>query len=86
MKVHELIEQLKKCGQNRIVIMSADGEGNDFSPIANLEDVIYVPQTTWHGETYLEELTAELADSGFCDEDLYHGDKGQKAVILWPVG
>ncbi len=82
MKVSELIELLKEEDQNRIVIMQADGEGNGYSPLADFYTGSYLADSTWSGEVGLEELTSELEEEGYSEEDVL---EGEKALILCPV-
>jgi hypothetical protein len=53
MTVKELIKQLKDYPQDSVVVMSSDGEGNSKSPLAELDDAVYVPDSTWSGDTYV---------------------------------
>lgn len=50
MKVKELIEELSKLDGERLVVMSKDGEGNSYSPLADVIEATYVPETTWRGD------------------------------------
>lgn len=90
MKVHELIALLQKVNQDAEVIMSKDGEGNGFSPLADVEDnpkFAYVPDSKWSGDhTFI----------GPCDKDYPEEDWGEPyyagegsdaipAVFLWPT-
>lgn len=66
-----------------IVVMSEDGEGNGFSPLASLGTAMYLAETTWSGEFY---LTAEqAAEDPECDEDDVAPDGSVPAVFLWPT-
>lgn len=86
MTVGELRKSLEHIDDSYIVVMSKDGEGNAFSPLAQLEDrYIYVPDSTWSGSIYLEALDELDREAGYTDEDLYHGDDGQGAIVLWPT-
>jgi hypothetical protein len=88
MTVRELREKLAEFDQDSLVVMSSDGEGNGFSPLSGLGDSIYVdddPESIWDGAIYLNELTDELRKQGYTEEDLYDGDYGQLAVVLWPT-
>jgi len=70
MTVKELIELLSKEDSNRLVVMSKGGEGNGFSPFADMETGAYVAETTWSGEFELSE-PEEAVD-------------GVPALCLWP--
>ena len=83
MTVRKLIKELGKLDPKRIVVMSRDAEGNGFSPLADVATGAYTPDTTWSGEVHLEELTDELREQGYTEEDVR--EDGQKAVVLWPT-
>ena len=51
MKVKELIKTLKELNQEAIVIMSKDSEGNMFSPLDDIESSVYIPNSTYSGES-----------------------------------
>jgi predicted RNA-binding protein with PUA domain len=83
MTVRELIEALKAIpNQDRIVVMSKDGEGNGFSPLADIGEESYAAESTWHGTTGIEALTPELEERGFSEEDVV---KGEPCLTLWPT-
>lgn len=83
MTVKELIEQLQKIeNKDRIVIMSKDAEGNDYSPLYDLSEKSYKAETTWYGEVSPEFLTDEMKDEGWTDEDI---KGGEPALVLGPV-
>lgn len=73
--VKGLFEELSKYPPGTPVIMSKDGEGNDFSPYADTSPGNYAATTTWYGEM-------------FNDDDLdgrVEGEDYEKVVVLWPV-
>lgn len=68
MNVKELIEVLQQLPQEAEVIIAKDPEGNGYSPLSNVADKgVYVPETTWRGEVYSTEWTAE--EAGMDDEE-----------------
>jgi hypothetical protein len=79
MTVRELKERLKGIDDDRLVVLSRDGEGNGYSPLADVDDNAKYADR----DIGLERLTAELIESGFSDEDVMGG--GQRAVVFWPV-
>lgn len=85
MKIKELIEELKKYDPEAEVVLSADEEGNSFSPLEDIEgNRIFLKG--WN-ELKLEELTKTYKDFGFDVEDVYNPEKdpeGVKAIVLWP--
>lgn len=78
MTVKQLIAQLQKLDQDRIVVLRKDAEGNGHSPLADLDHCIYRPDSTWSGDVYPENANED--DYGYVKE---RGDK--KAVVLCPV-
>jgi len=83
MTVKELKEILKDVDDNRIVVMSSDGEGNSFSPLCNLDDEsTYLADSTWSGEVGIEKLTPELKKQGYTKDDI---KGGIPALVLWPT-
>lgn len=66
-----------------IVVLAKDGEGNGYSPLAEVEDAMYLAESTWSGEHY---LTAEqVAADPECGEDDEAPDDAVPAVFLWPT-
>lgn len=84
MNVQELIDILQEVeDKSRIVVMSKDAEGNSFSPFAAMSTGAYLADSTWSGEIGLEELTPELEERGYSDEDVI--ENGNPALVLWPT-
>lgn len=81
-KVSELIKELQSVDPDRIVIMSRDGEGNDYSPLASTWEGAYLAKSTYHGKAGLERLTDEFVKAGYSDEDIVNGNP---AIILQPT-
>lgn len=79
MTVKELIERLQKEDPDRVVVLSTDEEGNRFHLIHDVQAAAYC-----QGETGPEEMTDELREQGYGEEDLLQGEDVQKAVVLWP--
>jgi hypothetical protein len=85
MNAGELMELLKDVPADTIVIMSADGEGNGYSPLADADiDSAYDAETTWSGDVHLRELTDELRAQGYSEEDVA-GPGAVPCVVLWPT-
>lgn len=83
MRVKELIKLLRAVDENRIVIMSKDGEGNAFSPLSSLDDKsTYLADSRYSGEIGIDELTSELKKQGYTEEDKI---TGKPALVLWPA-
>jgi len=85
MNVKELKIILRDLDENDEVILSKDSEGNNYSPLADYALNIYVPDSKWSGEVRIKELTPELIEIGFGTEDLYDGDDGISAIVLYPT-
>lgn len=67
---------LSNLPDNYIVVMSKDGEGNSYSPLAQVDSYMYVAESTWSGEIRsLEEHEASGYDDKF----------KENAVVLWPT-
>jgi hypothetical protein len=49
-KVHEMIELLKQCPLDALLVQARDAEGNCFSPVYELTQERYVSRNTWEGE------------------------------------
>lgn len=93
MKVKELIKILQSLDPEREVILQKDIEGNGFSPLNSVDgEVVYVADSNWSGQVYLEKLTQEQIASGYSemdlgpmDEDLAGGFKRERAVVFYPI-
>lgn len=86
MTVRELIELLSKCNPDDIVILSKDAEGNGFSPLSNIQEEMYTPDTTYSGEISLRALTPELAERGFTEDEVGNPEDGAvNCVTLYPT-
>lgn len=60
------------------VVMSRDGEGNGYSPLAAIGLAFYAPTSTYSGELYdPEDVDSEDAE--------WLPDNAAKAVFLWPT-
>lgn len=59
---------------NEVVVMSKDGEGNEYSPLSEYGHLMYLPNNTWSGEVLTFEEYEEEGLGG-----------GKPAVVLWPT-
>jgi hypothetical protein len=82
-KVKELIEALKGADPEAVVILSRDPEGNGFETLCDIETENQVWSDEW-GEIGFKELTPELIDDGYGEEDLCHEDDAVECIVLWP--
>ena len=85
MTVKQLIERLQKEDPKRLVVISKDGEGNGFSPLADVSTGAYRAESTWAGEIGLEpvDLTPAMKRNGYGEEDVI--EDGKPALVLWPT-
>lgn len=79
MTVRELLEQLAECHPDALVVLSADEEGNSFSPCVLLDEGAYDDGERAYGPDMLDD-DAVLAGLG--PEDIV---TGPRAVCLWPA-
>jgi hypothetical protein len=87
MTVRDLLQALQGCDLDTLVVLSADGEGNHFSPLseADTDTFAYVAENAWSGEIGLRELTEDLQRKGYSCEDVVDPQDGAPAVVLWPT-
>ena len=79
--VGALKEILSTYDDDLVVVLSSDGEGNSYNPLWAHEKMVYVLRD---GDVHYGELTQELIDGGFDEEDIYDGSDGIRALVLWP--
>jgi hypothetical protein len=80
MTVAELIAELQQLDPEALVVQSKDGEGNSYSPLADVSFGWYLPDSTWSGEWMHDgaENEPEYEWEGPTDKDV-------RAVCLWPT-
>lgn len=80
MNVADVITLLEKLDPNAVVVLSSDGEGNSFSPVAgSVAKYFYVPEYSGSGTLY------ELEEGETVEELQQQYPNAQKAVVLFPV-
>ena len=87
MKVGQLKQLLIEVDDDTLVIISADGEGNRYSPLYDTSRSLYVPDTKVTGELYREGPITEIArNAGWAEEDYREvGEEGAvRCLVLWP--
>ena len=87
MKVKELIEKLKLEDENAEVILSADEEGNYYSPLEGTLGFgrgYYIPENTWSGQFLNQEY---IDDENELEGEIYEANKDieQKCIVLFPI-
>ena len=76
MKVSELKKILENLDDDALVVSSSDSEGNSFSEVHTVEIGVYDA-----GEFGYGELTDEMKEMGYTEEDIREGDP---CVCIWP--
>lgn len=75
MTVKDLKKLLNDFPDKYLVVLAKDGEGNDFSPLAEgYSDAEYIPDSTWSGT---------IVCPG--DEDADEQKPAPNCLVLWPV-
>lgn len=84
MLVKDLLEALKDMPPDAEVVLQKDAEGNGYSPLEAVEgDALYVAETTWSGDVYSTEWSAEDA---CMEETEWEEMLGRpRCVVLAPV-
>jgi len=79
----ELLEMLEEYPEDTLIILSADGEGNSYSPLAGYCDGLYKADSTWSGEFISDDDEAYYREEdGWTDADF---EDCVPAVVLWPT-
>ena len=89
MKVKELIEKLKLEDENAEVILSADEEGNYYSPLEGtlgFGNGYYIPNNTWSGQ-FLNQEYIDDEDDNELEREIHENNKdiAQKCIVLFPI-
>jgi hypothetical protein len=85
--VGELIDYLATQPRDRKVVMSSDAEGNKYSPLADVDEAMYLADSTWSGEAFMtdEQLDERIAEGGGWGEDDRAPEDAERVVVLGPV-
>ena len=80
--IGQLIEKLKKFDPSLPVLLARDEEGNGYAPLADEDLCVSRFELDDYGiEIGLAELTEELEEFGFSEEDVIDGPE---CLVLWP--
>lgn len=83
--VADLRKQLCTLPGEAVVVMSRDSEGNGFSPLSSIADNSrYEPENAWAGEIRLKELTPDLKEQGYTEDDVA-AETAPECIVLWPT-
>lgn len=77
------IAKLDHLPGDTLIVMSKDGEGNGFSPLADLDEAMYDAESTWAGDRYLSDADREA--TGEPNEYSEAPESAVPAVFLWPT-
>ena len=78
--VGDLVAMLKKLPQDSFVILQRDSEGG-YSPLADMVEGHYVPETTWSGDLFSDD-----PDEFLSVEDMEEAKKeALPSVFFFPV-
>ena len=84
MNIKELKKAIKDLPDKMEVILQKDGEGNGYSPLVDIDsNVVYIPDSTWSGELWPMEWSADDADME--EEEWEEIKKKPRSVVLCPV-
>tara|TARA_R110000803_G_scaffold57743_1_gene115780 strand:+ start:237 stop:494 length:258 start_codon:yes stop_codon:yes gene_type:complete len=84
MKVAELIKMLQDVDPESECILQKDGEGNGYSPLSGIDpEAIYIADSTYSGEVYSAEWSAEDADMEEDEWDTLL--KKPRCVVFYPI-
>lgn len=83
MNVGELRAALEGLPDDLLVVQSIDPEGNGFRPTSQVEhgNSRFGDEYGGLGTVGLREVTPELREQGYTDEDI---SEGVDCVVLWP--
>jgi len=84
MTVKELKEAIVNLPDEMEVVLQKDAEGNGYSPLSGADpDAVYLSETTWYGDVYLMDWTAD--DACMTDEEWEDIKTKPRTLILQPV-
>lgn len=77
--VKQLVEKLQGYPEDAVVVLSSDSEGNSFHQLSDVSSGSFDQEDDQFG---LSELTPDLKEEGYSEDDLVDG---LSAVCLWPA-
>lgn len=84
MNVKELIELLATLPQEATVVVAKDSEGNGWSPLIEITEGKYAPESTWSGY-YIDKEYIGNDEYAQPEDQLGKGFTVTDAICLWPV-
>ena len=84
MTVKELKEEIENLPDDMEVILQKDSEGNGYSPLYTTDaDAVYIPDSTWSGNVYSMEWSAD--DACMTDEEWDKIKLKPRVLVLAPT-
>lgn len=86
MTVARLRDALAPLPDDMPVILQKDAEGNGYSPLAEANQAMYLPESTWAGDVYPtpEDMPRLIEiDPGYAESE--PPDEAVRALLLGPV-
>lgn len=82
-QLRKMLGKLNHLPDDVILVMAKDRECSGFSPLDEVDEGMYVAETTWSGEHY---MTEEQRRAQSCPDDYTEApEDATRAVFLWPV-
>lgn len=69
--------------EHTVVALAKDGEGDEFSPLDDVDEGRYLAETRWSGEHYMTEEQRQALDDP--DDHEKAPEDAVPAVFLWPA-
>jgi hypothetical protein len=85
MNVGELIKSLKKFDKNAEVVLAGDPGGAFFSVLSEIEEMKHISYSDGSCRVFIKELTKDMVDEGFVEDDFGDSSDADPCVVFWPV-
>lgn len=89
-EMKQVLNNLDSSFDDHIVILSKDSEGNQYKVIDkdNFIDTNhkFIPDCNgWSGDIVIKELTDELIEEGYTEEDLSNDESSIDCIVIYPM-
>lgn len=74
-----MIERLQTADPDAMIVMASDAEGNSYSPLEEIDEGMYIPDSGWGGYVVFDKEEYETDED--YEEDV---ENATSAVILYP--
>jgi hypothetical protein len=78
------VDLLNGVSPDAVVVLSSDGEGNSYDTAHSIATDMVFCREDYEGRIGYTELTPELEEDGFGEEDLIAPEIAEAAVVIWP--